>query len=159
MEGFAMRMFPGVFAGCCLMIGGLFSGGSTVASAQEKMGPPPVLVIEREYLKPGRAGSVHEKSESAFVRAMTAAKWPTHYLAVESMSGRSRALFFMGFGSFAAWEKDNQNEAKNATLAAALDHAELADGDLLTEYDQGVFSFREEMSLRSNFDIAPMRYF
>jgi len=130
-----------------------------MAAAQEMPGPPKVLVIQREYLKPGRAGSVHEKSESAFVRAMAAAKWPTHYFAVESMSGPSRALFLLGYPSFAAWEKDNMAQEKNATLSAAMDRAALADGDLLTSFDQNVFIYREDMSLRPNADIPHSRYF
>src|ERR1700739_1045342 len=39
--------------------------------SNQVMQPPKVLVIMREFLKPGKAGSVHEKSESAFVKAMT----------------------------------------------------------------------------------------
>ncbi|HTD96168.1 MAG TPA: hypothetical protein VK627_04545 [Edaphobacter sp.] len=152
-----MKKLTGLFAGCCLVFGGLLAGVEAVA--QEMPPPPKVLVIMREYLKPGRAGGVHERSESAFVRAMTTAKWPTHYFAVESMSGPSRALFLTGYPSFAAWEKDNQATAKNAALTAALEHASLMDGDLLTAYDQNVFVYRDDISLRSNVDIAHMRYF
>jgi hypothetical protein len=152
-----MKKLTGLFAGCCVVAGGLLAG--VEVTAQEMPAPPKVLVIMREYLKPGRAGSVHERSESAFVRAMTAAKWPTHYFAVESMSGPSRALFLTGYPSFAAWEKDNQATAKNAALTAALEHAALMDGDLLTSYDQNVFVYRDDISLRSNVDIAHMRYF
>jgi hypothetical protein len=153
-ESFEMKRLITISSGLCLAVGCI-----GVAAAQEVPGPPKVLVIQREYLKPGRAGSVHEKSESAFVRAMTAAKWPTHYFAVESMSGPSRALFLLGYPSFAAWEKDNEAQDKNATLAAAFSHAALADGDLLTSFDQGVFLFREDMSLRPNADIPHSRYF
>ena len=152
-----MKKLTGLFAGCCLVFGGLLAGVEAVA--QEMPPPPKVLVISREYLKPGRAGGIHERSESAFVRVMTAAKWPTHYFAVESMSGPSRALFLTGYPSFAAWEKDNQATAKNAALTAAVEHASLMDGDLLTEYDQNVFVYRDDISLRSNVDIAHMRYF
>ncbi len=152
-----MKKLTGLFAGCSLLVVGLLTGVEAVA--QEMPSPPKVLVISREYLKPGRAGGVHERSESAFVRAMTAAKWPTHYFAVESMSGPSRALFLTGYPSFAAWEKDSQAMAKNAALTAALEHAALTDGDLLTEYDQNVFVYRADVSLRSNVDIAHMRYF
>jgi hypothetical protein len=120
---------------------------------------PKVLVIQREVLKPGRAGATHLKTESAFVQAMTAAKWPTHYFAAESLSGVSRALFFIGYPSFAAWEKDNQDTAKNATLSAAFDHASFVDGEQLAEYSSGAFLFNEESSLGADIDIAHMRYF
>jgi hypothetical protein len=143
-----MKKLTGLFAGYCVVVCGLLAGVEAVA--QEMPPPPKVLVIMREFLKPGRAGGVHERSESAFVRAMTAAKWPTHYFAVESMSGPSRALFLTGYPSFAAWEKDNQATAKNAALTAALEHAALMDGDLLTSYDQNVLVYRDDISLRSN---------
>jgi hypothetical protein len=122
-------------------------------------GPPKVLVITREFLKPGRSGSLHQKTESAFVNAMVAAKWPTHYFAANSLSGAPRSLFFIGFPSFEAWEKDNAATEKSATLSAALDRAMVADGDLLSSYDSGTFVLRDDLSLRQAVDIAHMRYF
>jgi hypothetical protein len=130
-----------------------------IAAAQETTPPPKVLTVMREFIKPGKGGALHEKSESAFVQAMTRAKWPTHYLAVSSLSGKPRALFFTGYDSFEAWEKDAQATEKNATLSAALDRAALADGDLLSDYDASALVFREDYSLRAAFDIPHMRYF
>ena len=153
-----MKKLTGFSSGMCLAFTGLVVGLG-VAAAQEMPPPPKVLVIQREMLKPGRGGATHLKSESAFVQAMTAAKWPTHYFAAESLSGLSRALFFIGYPSFAAWEKDNQDTAKNATLSAAFDHAALVDGEQLTEYSSGAFLFNEEGSLNANVDIPHMRYF
>jgi hypothetical protein len=154
-EAFDMKKLTGLLAGVCVSAIGL-----GVAVAQEAMGPPKVLVIQREYLKPGRGGSVHERSESAFVRAMTAAKWPVHYFALEALSGPTRMLFLTGYPSFAAWEKDAQDAAKNPTLSAAIDKAIMADGDLLTSFDQGAFMFREDGSLRAGTaDVPHSRYF
>jgi hypothetical protein len=134
--------------------------GSNIASAQDSTTPPPkVLVITREYLKPGRAGSMHAKTESAFVHAMAAAKWPTHYFAIDSLSGPSRSLFLVGYPSFDAWEKDNLATQKNATLSAALDRASIADGDLLSAYESSTSVFRDDMSLRAAVNIAQMRFF
>jgi hypothetical protein len=67
-------------------------------------------------------------------------------------------LFFIGYDSFAAWEKDNMDTQKNATLAAALDHASLEDGELLSSYESSAFVYREEYSLRAPVDIGAMRY-
>ena len=157
-----MNKLTGYLAGCCLVLLGLVTSPG-IAAAQDGAGagmpPPKVLVIQREMLKPGRAGNTHLKTESAFVQAMTAAKWPTHYFAAESQSGVSRALFFIGYPSFAAWEKDNADQAKNATLTAAFDRAALADGEQLTEFSTGVYGYRDQMSLRANVEIAHMRYF
>jgi hypothetical protein len=133
---------------------------AAIAVAQDStMSPPKVLVVGREFLKPGMGGAPHMKTESAFVQAMTAAKWPTHYLGIDSMSGQPRALFLVGYDSFAAWEKDNLATQKNATLSAALDRALVADGQLLTSYDAGVLAYREDMSLHPNLNIAQARYF
>jgi hypothetical protein len=153
-----MKRMTGLLLASSLLLGGL----GTVA-AQEKSegakGPPKVLVIFREFLKPGKSGMTHEKTESAFVQAYAHAKWPTHYFAADSLSGKPRSLFFVGYDSFEAWEKDSLATQKNAALASALDRAGVADGELLSEADQGVFRYSEEYSLRAPVDIAHMRYF
>ena len=153
-----MTRLSGLLLGACVLLGAM-----SVAEAQEKsgatMGPPKVLVIDREFVKPGKAGTLHQKTESLFVNAFTAAKWPTHYFAMDSMSGPSRSLFFIGYDSFAAWEKDNLAVAKNATLSAALDRALAADGELLTLSEAGAYTYREDLSLRANVNVATMRYF
>jgi hypothetical protein len=143
-----------------LMLGTCLLAGCAIAAAQdEAMAPPKVLSVTREWTKPGHNGTPHEKTESAFVQAMARAKWPTHYLAVESVSGKPRALFLTGYDSFGAWEKDVQAVEKNAALSAALDKANAGDGDLLTETDQAALILRPELSLRTNIDIPHMRYF
>jgi hypothetical protein len=130
---------------------------ASMTAAQEKS-IPKVLEIQREYLKPGRSGVVHQKAESAFVSAMTRAKWPTHYFAMTSLSGKTRALFLTSYDSFEAWGNDGAAVEKNAVLSAALDHANYADGELLESADQGIFVFREEMSLRPRPDLSQMRF-
>ncbi len=131
---------------------------SCVVAAQDKPAIPKVLALSREFTKPGKAGTVHDKAEGAFVQAMARAKWPTHYIGMTSMSGKQRALFMTQYESFEAWEKDNQATAKNAALSASLDRAFVADGELLDSMDQGVFVFNEELSLRPRPDLSPMRY-
>jgi hypothetical protein len=102
-----MKVLAGICAGVTMML----LGGASPVMAQDAMAgampPPKVLVIEREYLKPGR-DAAHIKTDSAFVNAFTAAKWPTHYLALDSMSGASRMLFLLGYDSFEDLEKDNR---------------------------------------------------
>jgi len=120
--------------------------------------PPHVLVIQREFIKPGKAGAVHEKSETAFVQAMARAKWPTHYIAMQSLSGKPRALFLTSYDSYEAWEKDVQAQEKNASLSAAIDRANEADGTLLDSSDQGAFTFNSEFSLHPLSDLSHMRY-
>jgi hypothetical protein len=147
-----------------------FSGGalllplaavlSPVLNAQTapEDGPPKVLVIHREYLKPGKGGQLHERSESAFVHALTEAKSPSHYFALDSLSGPSRSLFLFGYDSFADWEKENAAVSSNKALDAKLDQATLMDGDLLTGYDAGVMTLRPDLSLNKG-SIDGARYF
>jgi len=143
-----------------LMLGTCLLAGCAIAAAQDaSMGPPKVLSVTREWTKPGHNGTPHEKTESAFVQAMARAKWPTHYLAVESLTGKPRALFLTGYESFAAMEKDAQATQKNAALSAALDKANMADGELLSGTDQAALMLRPELSERMTQDIAHMRYF
>ncbi|MGA8532545.1 MAG: hypothetical protein WB615_00390 [Candidatus Tumulicola sp.] len=147
-----------------LLLGSMFLfGGLSIVAAQDNadgaMPPPKVLVIYREFLKPGRAGTVHEKSERAFVEAFTKAKWPTRYIAADSQSGKPRTLFLVGYDSFDAWEKDNKAIAKNTALSSTFDRASMTDGDLQSDADAGIFTLSDEYSLRSSVDIAHMRYF
>ena len=113
---------------CCsrVLVAVLSIGGLGTVMAQEAPAttpPPKVLQVIREFVKPGKSGAVHEKSESAFVQAYARAKWPTHYFAATALSGKPRVLFFVAYPSFEAWEKDSLAQQKNATLAAALDRA------------------------------------
>jgi hypothetical protein len=121
--------------------------------------PPKVMAINREFLKPGRGGSTHDRSESAFVQAFARAKYPTHYLALDSLSGRSRSLFITGYDSFDAMEKDYFAMQKNPALGAALERAAAADGDLLSDYDQSILIYNEAYSLRAPLVISQMRLF
>lgn len=128
------------------------------AAQDANMAPPKVLEIQREFLKPGRAGVIHDKSESGFVQAMTRAKWPTHYFALNSLSGKSRALYLVGYDSFDAWQKDNDAIEKNTALASELDKLEMSDGDLLSEFDQHIFYYQPDMSLRVSGSLAHVKY-
>jgi hypothetical protein len=141
------------------VVGMLLLLGVQAVVAQEGNAPPKVLGVIREYIKPGKGGMAHDRSESAFVQAFSHAKWPTHYLAVDSLSGKPRSLFFVGYDSFEAWEKDVNGQQKNPALAAAIDRATAADGELLSEVNMAAFVYNDEYSLNSSVDIAHMRYF
>jgi hypothetical protein len=156
-----MRKQIGTFAGLCLMFTGIGFAGSGLANAQDakpSLEPPNVLVVQSEMLKPGMAGTVHQKSESAFVQAMQNAKSPVHYFAVNSMSGPSRALFFIPFDSFDDWEKSLAGMMKDPTLAAQFDSAAQADGKLLDSFTTLVFHYEPDMSVSAAVDLAQMRY-
>lgn len=138
----------------------LLAGSALMAAAQTATPPPPpnVLVIYREYLKPGMSGSPHEKTEAAFVKMSKDTNWPVHYVAMTSMSGPNRALFVYAYDSFGAWGKDQEAQNTNAAYAAANDAAEIGDGALLTQTGAHAFLYHPEMSVHANQDVAHARY-
>jgi hypothetical protein len=131
---------------------------SALAAQDQPVTSMKVLQITREFVKPGKVGSIHDKAESAFVEAMRKAQWPTYYIGLTSLSGKSRALFMTWYPSFDAWQKDGDAVQKNAALTASLERAAAADGELLESMDQDVFYFRDDMSLNTKKDLSDMRY-
>jgi hypothetical protein len=143
---------------CFALFLSVLAGFGIAAAQQASQAPHQVLVITREFVKPGRGGMIHDKAESGFVQAVARAKWPTYYVGMTSLSGKQRALFFVGYDSFEAWEKDNMAVQKNSALSAAVDHAGFVDGDLLDSMDAAAFTYREDYSLRPNADLSHRRY-
>lgn len=143
-----------------LALSSFFVASAALAIAQDAgtNAPPNVLVIQREYLKPGKSGAIHIKSEGNFIKASNDAKWPTRYIAMDSLSGPSRALFMFRYDSFEAYGKDQEAQNANAKFAAAIDAASLADGELLTRYDSQAFLYHPEMSLHASVDVPHQRY-
>lgn len=119
---------------------------------------PKVLQIYPEEVKVGKAPA-HVKVEKGFVAAAAKANWPTHYLAMTTVTGPSEAWFLTGYPSFAAWEKDRNDTEKNSAFTADLDRLVEKDGELLTNGRSLVAFLREDLSAGGPVDVAKMRYF
>ncbi len=130
---------------------------STALQAQDD-GPPKVLVIQREFLKPGKGGMLHDRSEGAFVRAYSAGEPNLHYFAMDALSGPTRSLFLSSYDSFADWQKSQAAVSANKAKAAAVDHATLMDGDLLSGYDSITMVLRPDLSMNKG-HIKGTRFF
>ncbi len=115
-----------------------------------------VLVIEREFTKPGRDGTPHEATEAGFIRAVQANKGNIHYVALTSLSGNNRALFMSSYPSIAAW--DAERKAMPAAAQVAMDKAMVADGDLLSETGSSVWLRRDDLSTNVAGPPVGMRY-
>ena len=110
----------------------LIVAGAGMAAAQDAASTPPkVLQITREWVKPGKTGAIHDKSETAFVAASNRGKLQGHYVALNSMTGKARALYLFRYPSFDAMEQDQKIINKSAALTADFDRAAANDGDLL----------------------------
>jgi hypothetical protein len=150
----------GVCAGLCFFIGGVcgLPAARAQATASGLTPPPKVLAIDIEWLKPGKGGSAHQKTESAFVQAAEKAKSTQHYTALEALSGPPRSLFVFGYDSFAAMERERQKEMSNASLSADIDQAYANDGELLSSMARNIFTLRDDLIPESGVAIATMRY-
>lgn len=127
-------------------------------AAEEPPPPPKVLQIYREEVKPGK-GPAHEKIEAGWPRAFAKADWPTHYLAIVSLTGPSEAWFAAGYESFEAWEKDQNAIDKHPTLKPEFDRLTEKDGELLSGGRGIVEVYREDLSRNPNVDLSKVRYF
>ena len=147
-----MKILSPVVLGLSLAV-----AGSIQAAAQDTSSYK-VLQIIREDVKPGKGGPAHDKTESAFVQAMEKAKFPAHYIAMSSMSGKSRTLYMTLYDSFADWQKSDEIVDKNPVLAAELAHASAADGELLDQIEAAIFTTVPEMSYKPRADLTHARY-
>jgi hypothetical protein len=141
----------------------LFLAGAAQALAQATPatpgGPAKVLQIFREEVKVGK-GAAHEKFEAgSFVQAFAKADWPTHYLAMTTITGPSEAWFLTPYDSFEAWEKDRQATEKAPGLLGQLDQLGEKDAEFLTNGRSIVAIYRPELSYRrEGVNIFTMRY-
>ncbi len=129
-----------------------------VTPAQQDSPKHQVLQITREFIKPGKSGMAHDKTESAFIAAASRAKFPVHYIALNSLSGKSRALFLTAYGSFDEWEKANALVDHNKELGDAFERASVADGELLEDLDSNVYAYSDELSYHPRPDLSHARY-
>jgi hypothetical protein len=88
---------------------------------------------------------------------MTKAKFPIHYLAFNSMTGKTRAIFLSQFDSFDQLQQANNIFDAPAT-AAEFEKLNVADGELLEETKQLIFSSVPELSYHSRSDVSKGRY-
>jgi hypothetical protein len=120
-------------------------------------GPPEILVVQREFTKPGRSGMAHEKTEGQFARELEASKGELYYFGLTSLSGPDRALFLSGYASLADWESTAKGMAKHPAMMESMDRINMADGDLLSSADASVWRKREDMSMNTH-DLKGARY-
>jgi hypothetical protein len=143
---------------CCISLA-LSAAPFAVSQSSTAAKLPAVITITREWVKPGKGGAVHDRSEAAFVTAMNKGKLNGHYVALNSMSGKSRALFITRYPSYEAWEADNNMVGKNASLTADLDRASEADGALLDGLDTAVLTLDESTSYHPHPDVSHAHYY
>ncbi len=120
-------------------------------------GPPKLIQIYREVLKPGRS-PLHEKSETQYANAMYKANFPYYQLALTSMSGPDRALFITAGNDYADLQKGQEFIRKDVALRTELDRLAPSDVDLVATGENLVYSYEPDLSYRPDFNLGEMRY-
>ena len=143
-------------------------GLSAVAAAQspESGGPPPVLAIQREEIKPGRMAA-HEKLNAAFVAAVSRTPLESRWIGLVPVSGDDNAtLFLTAYANFADVEtqrKAEEAQSANATFRAELEALEKQNGgaDIHASQRTMYARYRPDLSFHPGTmeDAAQARYF
>jgi hypothetical protein len=133
------------------------AAGSLEGRAQTPPGPPNVLSIFREQVKPGR-GAAHVKVEAGYVAAFRKAKGHP-YLAMTTITGPDEAWFVVAYQSFEDYENDTRSIEKNAALTAELEQLDERDSSLRTGQTAMLARFRPDLSYNPGVNIGEMRYF
>ena len=134
------------------------------AQTPEQMGPPPVLLIVREDIKPGKMPA-HARHSAEFAQIFAKLQTTNHRIALWPIAGSENDLVYITpAGSFADIEKMQQDTDKKMTAAggttrADLDRLEKEAPDLHAGMRDMLAIYRPEMSFNPNVNIAQMRYF
>jgi hypothetical protein len=147
-------------------LGILLSALGVVAAAQaeERSGPPPVLSIEREQIKPGRMAA-HEKVNVGYVSALAKTSSQSYWLGLVPVSGDDNStLFLQALGSFAEVEdmrKADEALVTNAAFKADIDALDKQSADLHESQRTMLARYRADLSFRpaSMEEVAQSRYF
>lgn len=121
-------------------------------------GPPPILHIGREEVKPGKQFA-HEKIETAWTQALIHAKYQQAFLAAESVTGPSEVLWFYGFPSIAAYEADYKNVFSNPTLSSVTMQYGSSEADVIASTGDMIARYRDDLSYNPSVNVGEMRYF
>jgi hypothetical protein len=128
-------------------------------------GPPPVLRISVEDIKPGSMGA-HERQVGSYLALFECAKAPNYRLGLTPVSGDNNQIVYLeGFASYAELESaDKQMEeaiGSNPAWQAELDQLERQTGPMHAAQKSMIAVLREDLSYRPlRMDgVAKARYF
>lgn len=136
----------------------LVSAAPLAAQMTGNQGPPPVLLISRELVKPGK-NVVHNRWEAGWPAAFAKANYPTTYIGMNAVSGINEAWFLIGFPSFDAMEKDQARMDSNAALTADMNRLGAGESDFVENTRSVLAAYVPSVSHNPNIDLSKMRYF
>ncbi len=134
------------------------AAAQTSDSHNSMTGPPKVLQITREEVKPGK-GPAHQKHEAAWTQAFVNAKYPNHLLTISSVTGPPEDWFLSGYPSFVAWEQDGKAMQQNASYRTINETYQPKESDFVNESRTLVARYRPEYSYKPEINLGEYRYF
>jgi len=130
--------------------------------AQE--GPPKVMLIVREDIKPGMM-PIHNRHSAEYAAIFAKLQSPNHRIALVPVAGSENEVLYLNPAqSFAEVEKMNQDtdrkmSAVNASMQPQIDRLEKETPTLHTAMRDMLAIYRPELSFNPGVPIAQMRYF
>jgi len=146
-----------------LFVTALLLGSSFTNVAAQDMTPPPVLLIVREDIKPGKMPA-HNRHSASFAQIFGKLQTRSYRIAMLPVAGSENdVLYITPLRSFAEMEKDQQETDKKMAAAtgptrADLDRLEREAPDLHAAMRDMFTVYRPELSFEPGVDITKMRY-
>jgi len=109
------------------------------------IGPPPILFVHREFLKPG-VDDAYRKIEEDAARICAEMKCPNTYIGLESLTGPKEAWWINGFASEQAMNRVGDQYAKDKPLSEALDRIAKQKADLIDHSWEAPMKYRADLS-------------
>lgn len=135
-----------------------------LAQTPPPMGPPPVLLIVREDIKPGQMPA-HNKHSASFAQIFGKLQTPSYRIALVPVAGSENdVVYITPLQTFAQMEQtqrdtDKKMSAASGAIRSELDRLEKEAPNLHAGMRDMFTIYRPELSYDAGVDITKMRYF
>ena len=127
-------------------------------------GPPKVLLIVREDIKPGMMGA-HNKHSASYAKIFRTLQTPNHRIALVPIAGsENEVIYLTGGESFAELENimnatDKKMSGVSGSTKTELDRLDKEAPELHAGMRDMLATFRPDLSYNPGIDVRQMRYF
>jgi len=121
--------------------------GALAARAQTPAAPPPpnLLNIETDNVKAYDFVPYNNIAEEYPALSMKT-KQPSHYLALDSLTGAPRAIYLFDYDSYESMQKQTEDFIGNAAVKARFDALDAEEGKYTSEVHNVVWHYRPDLS-------------
>jgi hypothetical protein len=128
-------------AGLCLAL-----AGSLAVHAQTPAVPPPnILKIETHNIKP-LADGPYDTVASEYPAVSQHFNDPEHFVGMEALTGPTRAIFFSGYDSYEALQKNEEWLLGDAAVDAKFDALDARQAPNVSEIQSSIWHYRPDLS-------------